>query len=164
VDADNVGLGWDVLAGRTEPGKRVALVSQECYFETPNIAEYLAAKGHQVEIFHMWSHIGSEIDRYSLGTIMKRLEDAEVIIHHGLRLSAVDDEKLTFISSYSGKENSVTGFDSIVLVYGSVPDSSLYDELKADGSVVDLFVAGSAWSPRRLAEATSHGARIALTI
>ena len=164
INADHVTLGRDLLAGRAEAGQRVALVSQECYFETPNIAEFLAEKGRDVEIFHMWTQLGNEIDRYSMGTVMKRLEQASVGIHTGLRLSKVNADKVTFESAYTGSKSTFEGFDTVVLVYGSVPESSLYDELKSSESVEELYLAGSAWASRRIAEATSHGARIALAI
>ncbi len=56
------------------------------------------------------------------------------------------------------------GFDSVVLVYGSLPQHELYDRLKAEGSIAQLYVAGSAWLPRFMAEATQHGASIGLVI
>lgn len=164
IDAPHVVQGWDVLAKRAEVGQRVALVSQEDYFETPNIAEYLANQGKQVEIFHKWGQIGSDIDRYSFGTVMMRLEESGVAIHHGVRLTEVDGGTLTFISAYSGAERCFDGFDSVVLVYGSVSDNALHDALQTDGRIEDLYLAGSAWVPRRIAEATAHGARIALEI
>ena len=56
--------GWEVLAGRAEVGARVAVVSEEDHFETPNVADALAEAGHAVEIFHKWLSVGSQIDRY----------------------------------------------------------------------------------------------------
>jgi 2,4-dienoyl-CoA reductase-like NADH-dependent reductase (Old Yellow Enzyme family)/thioredoxin reductase len=164
IDAPHVVQGWDVLAGTAEVGERVAVVSQEDYFETPNVAEYLANKGKKVEIFHKWGQIGSDIDRYSFGTVMMRLEECGVRIHHGVRLAGVDGAKLAFISAYSGAEQLFDGFDSVVLVYGSVPDNALHDALQADGRIEDVYIAGSAWVPRRIAEATAHGASIGLEI
>ena len=52
----------------------------------------------------------------------------------------------------------------MVLVYASTPQSELYDQLKADGSVQELYIAGAAWLPRHMAESTRHGANIGLTI
>ena len=52
----------------------------------------------------------------------------------------------------------------MVLVYGSVPQHDLYDQLKAEGSISQLYLAGSAWLPRLMAEATQHGANIGLVI
>jgi 2,4-dienoyl-CoA reductase-like NADH-dependent reductase (Old Yellow Enzyme family)/thioredoxin reductase len=164
VDAAHVVQGWDVLAGRAKVGERVAVVSQEDGFETPNVADYLAERGKRVEIFHKWTGIGSQIDRYSMGPVMSQLTERDVVIHTGLRLAAVGDGKLEFTSAFGGGTRSFDGFDSVVLVYGSVPDARLYYELREAGSSARLFLVGSAWVPRRLAEATQHGARVGLEI
>jgi len=164
VDAAHVVQGWDVLAGRAQVGERVAVVSQEDHFETPNVADYLAERGARVEIFHKWTAIGAQIDRYSMGPVMERLADNDVVIHTGMRLAAVGDGKLEFRSAFGGKTHSFEGFDSVVLVYGSVPDAGLYHQLKEAGAMARLFLVGSAWVPRALAEATQHGARVGMEI
>ncbi|UCE87346.1 MAG: NAD-binding protein [Deltaproteobacteria bacterium] len=164
VDAAHVVQGWDVLAGRAQVGERVAVVSQEDYFETPNVADYLAERGKRVEIFHKWMGIGAQIDRYSIGAVMSRLTEHSVLIHTGLRLASVGSGTLEFRSAFGGRTRSFEGFDSVVLVYGSVPDARLYYELKEAGSTARLFLVGSAWVPRSLAEATQHGARVGMEI
>jgi hypothetical protein len=45
-----------------------------------------------------------------------------------------------------------------------VAQPELYDQLKAEGGGPQLFLAGAAWLPRRMAEATRHGAHIGLAI
>ena len=56
----------------------------------------------------------------------------------------------------------------MVLVYGSVPDAGLYHRLEAElegrSDAPRLFLVGSAWVPRLLAEATQHGARVGMEI
>jgi NADPH-dependent 2,4-dienoyl-CoA reductase/sulfur reductase-like enzyme len=164
IDAAEVVQGWDVLAGRAEVGERVAVISQEDHFETPNVAHFIAERGKQVEIFHKWTGIGAEIDRYSIGPIMQGLAERDVAIHTGMRLAAVHPGKLEFFSAYGAGSRSFEGFDTAVLVYGSVPNTELYDALRARGSVEQLFLAGSAWVPRLMAEAVQHGARVGLAI
>lgn len=68
------------------------------------------------------------------------------------------------LSSWGDKTYRVEGFDSVVLVYGSVQQPQLYDQLKAAGGRAEVFLAGSAWVPRRLAEATRHGANVGMII
>jgi hypothetical protein len=164
IDAPHVVQGWDVLAGTAEFGERVAVVSQEDAFETPNVADYLAERGCRVEIFHKWMSIGAQIDRYSVGPVMSRLVDNDVAMHPGLRLAAVDGGVLDFISAFGGRKQRFEGFDTVVLVYGSVPDTGLYNTLKSRNSTSRLFLVGSAWVPRPLAEATQHGARVGMEI
>ncbi len=57
LDLPHVVQGWDVLRGKVDIGDRVALVSQEDYYETPTIAEYLVQQGKQVEVFPKSTHL-----------------------------------------------------------------------------------------------------------
>ena len=164
LDLPHVHGAWDVLAGKAQTGHRVAIVSQEDYYETPCVAEYLAEKGKHVEIFHKSIYLGSEIARYSIGMMHARMESCGVVTHPSLVLREITENGLEFVSSWGKKSYHVEGFDSVVLVYGSVAQHELYDQLKADGSVKDLYVVGSAWLPRFMAEATRHGASAGLVI
>lgn len=160
----HVVTGWEVLEGGAVVGERVAVVSQEDHFETPNVADRLATDGRTVEVFHKWTGIGSQIGRYSTGPVMSRIAAHGIPVHTGLRLVEVDGGDLTFGCTFTGETRHFHGFDTVVLVYGSVPDDRLYRDLRADGSVDRLYLVGSAWVPRRLAEATRHGARVGMEV
>lgn len=164
ADLPHVIQGWDVLAGKVIPGRRVALISQEDYFETPNVAEFICELGSQVEIFHKSTQLGGAIDRYSIGTVLNRLENRGIRIHVNVRLTGVDAEGFDLTSVFGARSQRQTGFDSIVLVYGSVPNASLHGQLKADTCAKELYLIGSAWTPRRIAEATQHGAGVGLLL
>jgi len=164
IDLPHVVQGWDVMQGKASTGDRVAVISQEDYYETPCVAEFLAEGGKQVEVFHKSIHLGTEINRYSIGMVLGRMEVCGVTIHPNLILKEVRADGLEFVSSFGGKTCREEGFDSVVLVYGSVPQHGLYDQLKAEGSIPQLYLAGSAWIPRFMAEATRHGADIGLVI
>ena len=164
IDLPHVVQGWDVMRGKASTGNRVAVISQEDYYETPCVAEFLAEQGKQVEIFHKSVHLGFEITRYSIGMVLSRMESCGVTIHPNLILKEVRTDGFDLVSSFGGKTYRKDGFDSVVLVYGSVPQPDLYDQLKAGGSIPQLYLAGSAWLPRHMAEATRHGASIGLVI
>lgn len=164
IDLPHVVQGWEVMQGKVETGKRVAIISQEDYYETPCVAEYLTERGKQVEVFHKSMHLGYEVARYSVGMVLKHMEQCGVKIHPNLTLNEVRADRLEFASSWGDMTYHEEGFDSVVLVYGSVPQHDLYDQLKTDGSVDQVYIAGSAWLPRHMAEATSHGASIGLVI
>ena len=128
------------------------------------MAEYLASRGKRVTIFHKWSHIGASIDRYSYGTVMQRLEENDVEIITGVRLSNVEGNSITCLSGYSGAPRRFDGFDTVVLVGGSVPDDALYYTLKDNYPFEKVYLSGSAWLPRKMAEATRMGASVGLEI
>jgi hypothetical protein len=79
-------------------------------------------------------------------------------------LSKVQADGFDLVSSWGDKTYREEGFDSVVLVCGSVPQNDLYDQFKAEGSIAQVYLAGSAWLPRHMAEASSHGASIGLVI
>jgi 2,4-dienoyl-CoA reductase-like NADH-dependent reductase (Old Yellow Enzyme family)/thioredoxin reductase len=164
IDLPHVVQGWDVLTGRAATGNRVAIVSQEDYYETPCVAEFLAGRGKQVEVFSKSVHLGFEIARYSVGMMLRRMEECGVAIHPNLILKEVSAAAIELVSSFGGNTYRREGFDTVVLVYGSVPHPQLYEQLKAEGSVPQLYIAGSAWLPRFMAEAARHGASIGLVI
>ena len=164
IDLPHVAQGWDVMQGNAATGDRVAVVSQEDYYETPCLAEFLADCGKQVEVFHKSTHLGSEIARYSIGMVLARMEQCAVTVHPNLLLKEVKADGLEFVSAFGEKTYRKEGFDSVVLAYGSVPQHGLYDQLKAEGSIPQLYLAGSAWLPRFMAEASQHGASIGLAI
>jgi 2,4-dienoyl-CoA reductase-like NADH-dependent reductase (Old Yellow Enzyme family)/thioredoxin reductase len=165
IDLPHVVQGWEVMQGKAAAaGTRVALISQEDYYETPCVAEFLTEHGKQVEVFHKSLHLGTEIARYSIGMVARRMEDCGVTVHPNLLLTRVQADGLEFVSSYGGHTYRKDGFDSVVLVYGAVPQHALYDQLKAAGRIAQLYLAGAAWLPRRMAESTEHGAIIGLAI
>jgi len=90
-------------------GKRVALISQEDYYETPCVAEFLSEQGKQVEVFHKSLHLGTEIARYSIGMVARRMEDCGVTVHPNLILTRVQADGLEFVSSYGGIPIARTG-------------------------------------------------------
>lgn len=156
--------GWDVLLGKAQTGERVAVVSQEDYYQTPCVAEYLADRGKKVQIFHKSVHLATEVARYSIGMVLKRMEQCGITVQPNRILKSVSAEALEFVSSWGQATYRETGFDSVVLVYGAVQQPQLYHDLKADGSIAEVYLVGSAWVPRRLAEATRHGADIGLLV
>jgi NADPH-dependent 2,4-dienoyl-CoA reductase/sulfur reductase-like enzyme len=164
IDLPHVVQGWDVMQGKAKTGDRVAIISMEDQYETPCVAEYLTERGKQVEVFHKSTHIGSDVARYSIGMLLARMEQCGVKVHPNLLLEAVQADGFDLVSSFGVRSYRQEGFDSVVLVCGSVPQNALYDELKADGSVPQVYIAGSAWIPRHMAEASSHGASIGLAI
>lgn len=164
LDQPHVVYGWDVMRGTAKTGQRVAIVSQEDYYETPGVADFLASKGKEVTVFLKGAHIGKEIARYSVGMTLARMESLGVTTVPNVTLTGIDARGLDFVSAFGGRTYRHEGFDTVVLVYGAVAQSALYDALKAEGSIDQLFLAGAAWLPRRMAEATRHGAHIGLAI
>lgn len=162
IEAPNVILGWDVLRGEATAGQRVVIVSQEDGMETPSIADYLAGRGRQVDIFHHWSGVGGRVGRYTIGPVIQRLEEAGVTRHAYFRLAKIAASRVEFTSSVARLRRVVKDVDTVVLSCGSKPDASLFRALK--GRVNRLHLIGAAWTPRGIAEATEHGMKVGLEV
>jgi len=95
-------------------------------------------RAQRVEVFHKSLLLGAEIARYSIGMVARRMEDCGVRVHPSLILTGVRADGLDFVSSHGGHRHRHEGFDSVVLVYGAVPEHALYDRLRAAGSAREL--------------------------
>jgi hypothetical protein len=61
--------------------------------------------------------------------------------------------------SYSNREETVEGVDTVVLATGSYSESSLFDALR--GKVPELHILGDAYAPRRWTFATQQALELA---
>jgi len=154
----NVVQAWDVLAGRVPVGQRVVIVSEDDHMETPSVADFLASQGKQVEILHKWLMIGSEVENYSRGIVFYWLYKNGVVISPSTRVRAIEGKTVLAFNAHTGEERRIDNVDSVVVSLGSRPDDQLYRALK--GTVAELYVVGAAFAPRRLMEATQHGATV----
>jgi thioredoxin reductase len=154
----NVVQGWEVLAGRATVGERVVVVSEDDGMETPSIADLLATQGRRVEILHKWLMIGSRIERYTAGVVFYWLYKNGVVISPSTRVRAIEDRAVIAYNVHTGEERSMEGVDTVVLSLGSRPDTRLHAALR--GTVRELHLVGAAFAPRRLVDATQHGADV----
>lgn len=158
AEQPNVVQARDVLAGTVTVGERVVIVSEDDQMETPSIADFLAAQGKQVEILHKWLMIGSRVERYTQGIVFYSLYKNGVVISPSTRVRAIEDGRVIAYNAHTGEERRIDGIESVVLSLGSRGDDRLYRALQ--GKVKELYVIGAAFAPRRLLEATQHGANI----
>jgi thioredoxin reductase len=154
----NVVQGWDVLLGRARTGQHVVVVSEDDGMETPSVADFLATQGKQVEILHKWLMLGSRIERYTQGIVFYWLYKNAVVISSSARVRAIEGTTVVAYNAHTMEERRIEKVDTVVLSLGSRPDDRLYGALK--GKVKELHLVGSAFAPRRLVDATQHGATI----
>ncbi len=162
ADAANVVQAWEVLAGTAAVGQRIVIVSEDDGMETPSVADFLAAQGKHVEIVHKWLMIGSRIERYTQGIVFYWLYKNGVVIHPSTRVRALTDRRVVTYNSHTGEEGQIDDVDTVVLSLGSTGDDRLYQALKH--KVKEIYLVGAAFAPRRLVEATQHGANVGRVI
>jgi 2,4-dienoyl-CoA reductase-like NADH-dependent reductase (Old Yellow Enzyme family)/NADPH-dependent 2,4-dienoyl-CoA reductase/sulfur reductase-like enzyme len=124
---------WDILSGQIEPGSHV-LVHDESGGHAPlSCAQFLAARGAIVEIVTPDRVLGLEMAETNYGAHMTELYKAGVSITPDARLVRVSRKGNRLIAelenTYTGKTFS-RDVDQVVGDYGTVPNASLYEELK----------------------------------
>ncbi|MFZ5925087.1 MAG: FAD-dependent oxidoreductase, partial [Bacillota bacterium] len=155
ADRKNVVMSWDVIAGKAQVGKKVAIIGGGLVgCET---AELLAEKGHEVTIVEMLPRIGWDIGPIVGSLLFDRLEKRGVKTVTDAKTTAIGDRDITV--EKGGKTETLSGFDTVVLAVGSVPEDTLANQL--EGSGIDYYVIGDAWRTRRITHAVYEGLRVA---
>ncbi len=130
-------------------GKTVAIIgSGMTGLET---AELLADRGAQVFIIEMAERIAPGTYHQHLDRAVPLLRGKGVAILTGQKLSAIDDQGVTFTDVKSG-ESQTRQADEVVIAIGVEQVHALYDELK--GKQENLFIIGDAGQKGRIASAT----------
>ncbi len=126
---------WDILSGRVEPGENVLVYDTICEFSGMSAADYLAAKGSQVELVTDDIKPGVGIGGTTFPTYYRSLYEREVIMSSDLILEKVyaeGDKKIAVLENeYTGQQEERV-VDQIVIENGTRPDEALYYELKAE--------------------------------
>ncbi len=157
----------DVLAGRVAVGPRVLVVAQDDHVAPLSVADLLSGRGHEVVLTYATAGPAPLLGRYIVGGILGRLDAQGVrmrFMEEVVRLSGTGagtgaGTEAVVRNVYSLREETVGGFDSVVLACGSVSDSTLYDDLKA--RLPAVHVLGDAYAPRRLVFATKQAYALA---
>lgn len=140
-------------------GDHVVIASEDDHMVTPGVADRLAHRGCRVEIAHKWLMPGSQIDRYTQGEVFHRLYANGVVIHPSTRVRAFEGRTVRTVNAHTGTEGTIDDVDTLVLSLGAEANDAVHRSLV--GRVPELFLVGSAFAPRQIADATQHGASVA---
>lgn len=154
ADGEKVITAWDVLQGKAEAGTNVVVIGGGLVgCET---ADYLAEKGHKVTILEMLPKVASDIGPLMAPLLLERLEKQGVQIITEAKVTAIHSDRVTY--KRNGQEESLTGFDTVVLAIGSQSNDTLAREM--EGSGIDYYVIGDGVSSRRITQAVFEAMRV----
>lgn len=159
VDSAQVIEGRDVLTGVATPGQRVAVIAGENHLQPLVVAGHLVDLGRSVTLVVPTTGPAPMVGPYSIGAWMAKLDrgGAEVVTMQ--RVTRIGDGTLELAHVFSERASSLTGFDSIVLACGGVPDAGLATDLADDP--FEVHVVGDAYAPRRITYATHQASELA---
>jgi len=159
VESPRVLLSRDVLEGTVTAGRSVAVVAEDDHMPPLAVAEFLAAHGSDVTVFYSTQTPAPLLGRYIAGSAIGRVDSLGVRIRTMEEVVGIEEDRVLVRHIYSGRQETVGGFDSVVLSCGGVSDSTAFDLVSAARD--DVHVLGDAYAPRRLVFATRQAIAVA---
>ena len=156
LDADHVFTALDVLAHPEKVGHRVLVLDEEGNRYSAGITELLVENGHEVHVLTRWNALF-----HRLGTTLDQPVVYANLFSRGLTytlnawVSQVRGGEVDMFNLYSGDEETLSGFDSIVLAVRHLPQDALYHALKAE--LPNVHRVGDAVVPRKTDHAIFEG-------
>ncbi|MBP8988997.1 MAG: FAD-dependent oxidoreductase [Clostridia bacterium] len=158
IDNPNFVMAIDVLEGKKEVGANVLIVGGGMVgVET---ADFLGEHQHQVTIVEMLPEIALDEQDAVKYFLLERLKQYGVNVITQAKVIEFLDNGV--VCDLNGKEEKLTGFDTIVLAMGARAYNPLEEKIK--GKVPEVYVIGDAVEARKAVEAIEEAARVAVKI
>ena len=148
IEQENVISLWDVLASKEKVGEKVIVVTNtDPHARNVVVADYLADdKDRRVEmITSARSVFPKRIHPFEISGMARRIREKNIVTHLSTQIKEIRGEDV-LIRTAGGREDVISGVDTIVWATGAKANDSLYFRLK--GSVRELYRIGDCVSPR----------------
>ncbi len=149
----------DVLAGRAEVGRRVAVIGGGMI--GAETAHHLAHHGREVAIVEMLPAVAEDEQGDLRLFPLKGLAERDVTIYVDATVTALSDGGMVVVER-GGRREEIGPFDTMVTAIGLKPCEDLRSEL--EGKVDRLLTVGDAAGVRKALEAVAEGYRAGLEI
>jgi mycofactocin system FadH/OYE family oxidoreductase 2 len=156
VRQDNVLHAWDVLSGRTVPGKRIVVLDGDGGRYAAGTCEVLLDQGKQVQVVSPFNALfPTTLYQLDMATLYGRLMSKGIADRLNHWATAVEGDTVRVVNLYTGRETVLAGVDGVVLATGPKADDDLYFALK--GTAENLHRIGDCLAPRKLDHAIYEG-------
>ncbi len=151
VKRANVVTAYDVLEGKTDIGRSVAVIGGGMVGS--ETASHLANHGKEVSIVEMLPEIAPEVNARSKPFLLKDLAEHNVTLYLNSMVKEILPDGLRI--ERDGREEKIGPFDSIILAVGVQSCNDL--KFKLEGKVARLITIGDASAPRKALQAIREG-------
>ena len=148
----------EALSGSVHLGRRILVVGGGGI--GAEVADYLSENGKEVTLVEMREGIALDLVGHLQHFLNKRLREKGV--HILISTTAIRFEKQDLWVQDPQGTKRLSGFDSIVIALGSIPNNEPVEWLK--GKAAEVYVVGDASKPREVMEALLEGEEVALKI
>jgi len=161
ADGPNVVLVDDVLLDRASCGKRTLVIAEDAHFRGVSVAEYLADRGHEVEVVTRLTRIADDLDDNLRPDAMRRLYSKGVAMTVDTLVQEIQPGRVKMVNQYSNRERRVE-VDTVVMACGGQVEDGVFRAL--EGRLPDVRAVGDCVAPRRLHDAILMATRAARAI
>ncbi|MCF8031845.1 MAG: FAD-dependent oxidoreductase [Desulfarculaceae bacterium] len=152
-----------VLAGTAEVGQKVAVLGGGNLGS--EVAHFLAERGHEVCIIELGLGIGNDLGPARRYYLRRELGKYKVRRYVRAKVRRLFKDKVSFLHTRPDGTRELTyvePLDTFVSAMGAKPVEKIF--LALEPKVTAIYLAGDALSPAGMGQATSEGARVALSI
>ncbi len=158
IDRKNVVKATDVLTGKVETGKKVAIIGGELVgCET---ADFLTERGKKVTVLRRGKEMAMKMEIKPRSILLGRLSAKGAVMRTEVEYKRIVDQGL-IIQTRDGVEQTIEA-DTIVIAAGSNPNKELASSLQ--GKVPEVYSIGDCVRPGLIYDALEDAARIGRTI
>jgi 2,4-dienoyl-CoA reductase (NADPH2) len=162
--SDQVLSVWDVLEG-ADVGERVAVLDQVGFHQATSVVEWLAQRGHRVEVLTGALSAGQDLGlTLDFENWHRRVLPLGVRVVTSVAPLGFDAGVVQVIGAYSGQVQQLGPYDTIVVANHGQADDELYGALRALEDRVEVHRAGDCVAPRRASNAVVDGHRVGLAL
>ncbi len=156
IDSEHVMTGIDVLENPEKVGDRVLLLDDEGNRYAAGVAEFLTERNHKVHLVTRWNALFHKIaTTLDQPVVYANLFASGMTYTLNSWLTKVDGSAVEILNLYSGDNEVLDGFDTVVLVVRHLPCEELYFELKE--KLPNVHRIGDCVAPRRTDHAIFEG-------
>lgn len=151
VDLPFVVQAADVLSGRKDTGKTVAVIGGGLVGS--ETALHLAMLGMDVSIIEMADSIAAALEPSTKHFLVDLFKKKDVKIYTGSKVTEFRDGVV--VIERNGRNEELTGLDTVVLALGSRPNNRILEELKENG--IEPLAIGDVVKVRKGIDAVAEG-------
>jgi 2,4-dienoyl-CoA reductase-like NADH-dependent reductase (Old Yellow Enzyme family)/thioredoxin reductase len=157
-DLPHVFTTRDVVEGRLDGRRHVAIIDGTGYYQTSDALEYLLQRGQKVSAISTSAAFAAGIENNDRADFVKAVRGKDVTFHTGVVVEEIRSDSVVGQDAMTGKAIVIEGVDAVAVSIGSDVNDSIYRELKGD--MDDLHRIGDCLVPRGVEHAVHEGHKL----
>ncbi len=151
-----------VLAGDVtiQLGQRVLVVAGEHHIQALSTADFIAAKGAQVEVITEALYAGTQLETGTLERLYQRLLSQGVLLTPMTAIQAIDERAVITRHTITQQEHRRSDVELVVLAYGGEAVDDMSQTVKEETKVEEVHLIGDSYAPRQLIDAILDGEQL----